>query len=552
MGIITTIKELERLREIIDVLFEQEFGYFIDKLQLRTHLLFHKRIDRKRFTKEYDASSMPVRLRISMEKLGGGFVKLGQLLSLRPDLISKEYVDEFSKLQDNVEEIPYEDVVNVIESEYGKKLSDVFLKFERIAVASASVSQVHKAWLKNGKKVAVKVQRPNMERIFEQDIALLNHLTNIIEKHYPEIGLNFHRIVEEFESYSKRELDFNTEARNIDIFYNNFKDDRKVVIPRVYKEFTAKRVLVMDFIDGDKLSDIRDDINFRRYKKNLVSMVVDSFLQQVLVYSTFHADLHPGNIMSVKNHQVALLDFGIIGHISHDSKEKIENLFLGLTTGNRVILANSLIELGFVDTDININEFKNDLSERLNVYYDSELKTINISNVLYDLLELTKKYNIRLPSSFILLIKAVITTEGFAKEFYPEYNYLNSWKKHAKRIIRKRKRPDYILKSFRDNAIDFRNFFVNLPDNIKNVINSRSNHKIKLDQGDIKNIENSLNRTITRIAYGIIIAALIIGSTILSVKETKYMIYGFPLISAIFLISAIILFLILIISRKEV
>ena len=552
MGIITTIKELERLREIIDVLFEQEFGYFIDKLQLRTHLLFHKRIDRKRFTKEYDASSMPVRLRISMEKLGGGFVKLGQLLSLRPDLISKEYVDEFSKLQDNVEEIPYEDVVNVIESEYGKKLSDVFLKFERIAVASASVSQVHKAWLKNGKKVAVKVQRPNMERIFEQDIALLNHLTNIIEKHYPEIGLNFHRIVEEFESYSKRELDFNTEARNIDIFYNNFKDDRKVVIPRVYKEFTAKRVLVMDFIDGDKLSDIRDDINFRRYKKNLVSMVVDSFLQQVLVYSTFHADLHPGNIMSVKNHQVALLDFGIIGHISHDSKEKIENLFLGLTTGNRVILANSLIELGFVDTDININEFKNDLSERLNVYYDSELKTINISNVLYDLLELTKKYNIRLPSSFILLIKAVITTEGFAKEFYPEYNYLNSWKKHAKRIIRKRKRPDYILKSFRDNAIDFRNFFVNLPDNIKNVINSRSNHKIRLDQGDIKNIENSLNRTITRIAYGIIIAALIIGSTILSVKETKYMIYGFPLISAIFLISAIILFLILIISRKEV
>ena len=437
MGIITTIKELERLREIIDVLFEQEFGYFIDKLQLRTHLLFHKRIDRKRFTKEYDASSMPVRLRISMEKLGGGFVKLGQLLSLRPDLISKEYVDEFSKLQDNVEEIPYEDVVNVIESEYGKKLSDVFLKFERIAVASASVSQVHKAWLKNGKKVAVKVQRPNIERIFEQDIALLNHLTNIIEKHYPEIGLNFHRIVEEFESYSKRELDFNTEARNIDIFYNNFKDDRKVVIPRVYKEFTAKRVLVMDFIDGDKLSDIRDDINFRRYKKNLVSMVVDSFLQQVLVYSTFHADLHPGNIMSVKNHQVALLDFGIIGHISHDSKEKIENLFLGLTTGNRVILANSLIELGFVDTDININEFKNDLSERLNVYYDSELKTINISNVLYDLLELTKKYNIRLPSSFILLIKAVITTEGFAKEFYPEYNYLNSWKKHAKRIIRK-------------------------------------------------------------------------------------------------------------------
>ena len=550
MGFKQAFNDVDRIRHVVAVLLKYELGFFVDKLGLKGHLTFGERFNRTAFQKTSHLN--PGKLRKAFEELGGGFVKLGQLLSLRPDLIPKEYCEEFSKLQDSMNGFDFVFVKEVIEQEYGKPLNAVFMKFESKPLAAASIGQVHKAWLKNGKKVAVKVQRPNMERIFEQDIALLNHLTNIIEKHYPEIGLNFHRIVEEFESYSKRELDFNTEARNIDIFYNNFKDDRKVVIPRVYKEFTAKRVLVMDFIDGDKLSDIRDDINFRRYKKNLVSMVVDSFLQQVLVYSTFHADLHPGNIMSVKNHQVALLDFGIIGHISHDSKEKIENLFLGLTTGNRVILANSLIELGFVDTDININEFKNDLSERLNVYYDSELKTINISNVLYDLLELTKKYNIRLPSSFILLIKAVITTEGFAKEFYPEYNYLNSWKKHAKRIIRKRKRPDYILKSFRDNAIDFRNFFVNLPDNIKNVINSRSNHKIRLDQGDIKNIENSLNRTITRIAYGIIIAALIIGSTILSVKETKYMIYGFPLISAIFLISAIILFLILIISRKEV
>ncbi len=551
MGIITTIKEIERLREIVDVLFEQELGYLIDKIQLRTHLLFHKRIDRKKFLKHPESSTIPRRLRISMEKLGGAFVKFGQLLSLRPDLIPKEYVEEFSKLQDKVEEFSYEDAVNIIEMEYNKKVNGVFLKFEKIPVASASVSQVHKAWLKNGKKVAVKVQRPGIEEKFNRDIILLKHLANLIENHYPELKiLKPKKIIDEFEKYTKRELDFNMEARNIESFYNKFKSDKKIIIPRAYREYATKRIVVMDFIDGDKASEIKNDLKFKDLKKGMVETVANSFMKQVLVYDLFHADLHPGNILLLKGNKIALLDFGIVGHISFDSKEKVENLFIALSTGNRTMLANSMIELGFVDEEINLEEFKNDLSEHLGPYYNAELKDLVISEVLYDLLELANKYNIRFPNSFILLVKAIITTEGFSKEFYPEYNYLNSWKVYARKILRRRKRPYYLVQYLKSNASGIRNFLSSFPENFNKLVNAKSNHKVSINPEDIKTIERSLSRSFIKAAYGIIIAALIISSAVLFTKETKYLIFDIPLISVIFLISAFILFLILINSRN--
>ena len=551
MGILTTIKELGRLRDIVDVFFEQEFGYLIDRLQLRTHLLFHKRIDRKKFLKHPELSTVPARLRISMEKLGGAFVKLGQLLSLRPDLIPKEYIDEFSKLQDRVEEMPYDIIVSVIEQEYGKKLNEIFLKFEKIPVASASVSQVHKAWLKNGKKVAVKIQRPGIEEKFEQDIALLKHIADLIERYYSELRvIDVKRIIEEFENYTKRELDFNIETRNIEIFYDKLKSDNDIIIPKVYKDYTTKRILVMDFIEGDKLTEIKDNIKFKKEKKDIVKLVVNSFLEQVLIYNIFHADLHPGNIIFIKHNKIALLDFGIIGHISFDTREKIENLFIALTTGNRVMLANSMIELGFVDEEINIEEFKNDLSEHLGNYYNAELKKIDIGNVLYDLLGLARKYNIRFPNSFVLLVKAIITTEGFSKEFYPEYNYLDSWKRYARKIARKRRRPEYLIKSFKDNALEFKKMLINFPENFKKIMKAKSDHKVSINPEDIKVIERGFNKIFIRTAYGIIIAALIISSAILYTKETRYLIFDIPLISVIFLMSALILFLILINSKN--
>src|SRR3989344_8892500 len=307
MSIVTTIKEVSRLRQIAVVLAEQELFFLVDRLKLKRHLPMN-------YSPKYlkNKSDLPRRLRLAMENLSGAFIKLGQLLSLRADLIPKEYADEFSKLQDEVKPFKFEKVREIIESELKKPLSDIFLKFDSSPIAAASVGQVHKAMLNNGKIVAVKVQRPNIEKIFETDIALLYHLAVLLEKHYPELkDYNFMEIVKEFEEYTKNELDYLHEARNIDIFYNNFKND-KIKIPKVYWNHTSKRVLTMEFIKGVKITDVEKN---RPY---YVKQLVESYLKQTMEYGVFHADPHPGNVFVTSEHSLALLDFGIVGHISSE------------------------------------------------------------------------------------------------------------------------------------------------------------------------------------------------------------------------------------------
>ena len=229
MSLVATIKEVSRLRQIVTVLAEQELFFIIDRLNLKKHLPLNHQ---PRYLQ--NKSDLPRRLRLAMENLSGAFIKLGQLLSLRADLIPKEYAQEFSRLQDEVKPFKFEKVKEVIEKEFQKSLSEIFIKFDPNPIAAASVGQVHKAMLNNGKIVAVKVQRPCIEKIFEVDIALLYHLAVLLEKHYPELkDYNLVDIVKEFEEYTKNELDYICEARNIDIFCSNLKSD-PIKIPRVY------------------------------------------------------------------------------------------------------------------------------------------------------------------------------------------------------------------------------------------------------------------------------------------------------------------------------
>src|SRR3989338_276920 len=235
MGFKQVFNDVDRIRHIVNVFFKYEFGFFIDKLGLKDHLTIGSRFNRQAFRQEVDTS--PVKLRKAMEELGGGFVKLGQLLSLRPDLIPKEYCEEFSKLQDEMEGFGFDIVKETIEKEYGKPLNDVFLKFEPKPIAAASIGQVHRAWLKTGKKVAVKVKRPFIDKVFNADIDLLKHVSRAITKYYPELkDYDIDAIVKEFERYTQDELDYNVEARHIELFYRAFALDKNIRIPRVYFE----------------------------------------------------------------------------------------------------------------------------------------------------------------------------------------------------------------------------------------------------------------------------------------------------------------------------
>src|SRR3989344_9101114 len=260
-----SFQEINRFRQILDVFFKEGFGYMIYKAGLRNHVSLNSRIAGKPEV----IDSPQIRIRRAMEELGGTFVKLGQLLSLRQDLIPISYAKEFSKLQDNVPGFSFEEVAQIIEQDLNKNLSEIFLKFEKEPIASESIGQVHVAWLKTGEKVAVKVMRPEIEQLFETDTKILYQIAEILNKHYPELkDYDFLNIVKEFERYTKNELNYVKEANNIEIFYNNFKNDEHIVIPKVYNDFTTKRVLVMDFIDGKKIDEVDE-------KSKAVQIVVD-------------------------------------------------------------------------------------------------------------------------------------------------------------------------------------------------------------------------------------------------------------------------------------
>src|SRR3990167_2227980 len=503
MSLITTIKEVSRLKQIAMVLAEQELFLLVDKLKLKRHIPINH-------SPKYvqDKSEIPVRLRLAMEDLSGAFIKLGQLLSLRADLIPKEYAQEFSKLQDEVKPFKFEKVKQIIEDEFEQPLSELFLKFDMEPMAAASVGQVHKAMLNNGKIVAVKVQRPNIDKVFETDISLLYHLASLLEKHYPELkDYNFMQIVKEFEDYTKNELDYLCEARNIDIFYNNFKDDQ-IKIPKVYWNHTTKRVLTMEFIDGKKITEVAKNRPF------YVKQIVESYLKQTMEYGIFHADPHPGNIFVMENQRLALLDFGIVGHISDELREKFENLFISLIKGDRDLLAESFIDLQIVEQEINMEQFKDDLSVHLGKYYDVPLQKIGISSALYDALSIARKYRMKFPSNFVLLIKATATVEGFGKELDPKFNFVNACMPYVEALEKRKKSPSYLLGIFRKNMWKFRKDFVNFPDEIKKIL-KRGKVTVDVEDKDIRKFTLYIDTALNRLALGIILAGLIIGSALI-------------------------------------
>lgn len=542
MGLGQTLRDIKRLNQIVDVLFKVELGYFIEKLKLKSHLSLGKRFKKQ----EFKNKNLPAKLRVAMEELGGTFIKLGQLLSLRPDLIPQEYCDEFSKLQDDVKPFEYEDVKNIVEEELRKPLNKVFKKFDKKPLAAASVGQVHFAILKTGEKVAVKVQRPKMDEIFKTDVDILYHIASLIERYMPEIReYNPKGIVEEFERYTRRELDYRTEAKNIDVFYQNFKDNKKIKIPKVYWEHTTKRVLIMEYIEGSKLGE--DNIS-KEKRKRVVKIVTDCFIKQIMDYGFFHADPHPGNIFLMKNGKVALLDYGIVGRIEPRTRREVENMLIALINRDTNLLANSILEVGIVEKETDTEKLERDLAEHLGEYYNLSLKQTSISNFFYDAFTLARKYRMKFPTNFVLLIKAMATTEGFDKKYYPEFNFVKACEPAVKRAMKKRTSPKYLIEHAKRKAWDIKELIKRAPARvirIMELIEKEEEKKLELEELQIKRFKNQTGKKDYTITLAIIIGAAIIASSIMAVSQL--------IIAAItgFTISMILAILLLITAIKK-
>ena len=545
--IVKEVRDINRLREILTVLFEEGFDFLIDKIRLKHNIPLTKRV--KARIEQKKAFSIEKRLRLTLERLGPTFIKFGQVLSVRPDLIPKSYTKELEKLQDSVPAFSYDIVKEQIRKELGKDVNEIFSSFEKNPIASASISQVHKAALKGGKKVAVKIQRPDVKKIMETDIEIMFYVAKLLEARIPKIRkFSPVQIIEEFSKWTEKELDFKREAMNAKIFAKNFSKSKTVRIPEIYSDLTSGKILTMDFIDGIELHNIEE---IKRKKINLIPLLnngFDAVLTQVFVHGFFHADPHPGNILITKDKKIAFVDFGIVGHFDEELKAKSIDLFYGIISNNPETIVTTLADLSRVEIEDG-DELKYEISDLLEPLQSSDITNVRVSRILEEILELALNHGIKTPMAFVLFGKTIITLEGIALEYDPAFNIVESSRPFIEKLMRQRYNPVYQFNQLMKNMVKFKRFAEQLPDQTTRALKKIEKGTIKVDieDTDIKKLSLEIDKSGNRVAYSMLIAALLIVAA-LTINFGKPFILNVPLMPFLSFLAAFILLIILLIS----
>jgi ubiquinone biosynthesis protein len=521
LTVINQIKHIKRYRQIIRVFIKHGFGTIVDNLGILSYLKIKRHL--LKGENSYDKKlNIGERLRLALEELGPTFVKLGQILSTRQDILPRYIIRELEKLQDEVPPFPFQEVKSIIESELNDNLENIFAEFDEEPIAAASIAQVHVARLKSGMKVVVKVQRPGIERIIDQDLSILEDLAQFIDKHTKYGRLyNFSKMIEEFKNTLFNELDFTVEGENADTFKKNFRRDKNIKVPEINWIYTTRRVLTMEYIEGIRLRDFyafeEEGIDRKIIARNLSK----SIFNQIFRDGFFHADPHPGNIMILPKNNIALLDFGMVGKLNEDRKIQFLKIFLGISFRDSKLIIRAIMSLGAMTQRVNIKKIERDLNSIRDTYLSIPLNDIKIGNIFRDIFELAFSYNIILPAEFTMLAKSLVTLEGAVAELDPEMNIFEVAEPIARRLMFKLYSPEKFMKGFLAGMVDYGNLLKEVPSSMLNFINKMEEEdytlqfSLKGNEDTIKRIDKIANRisfSLVLLAVSIIIAGIIIGS----------------------------------------
>lgn len=524
---------IKRYREIIDVLIRHGFGYLLDRYGLRPFRLLKYRFKPKPLKQHLLSLSEAERLRLALEELGPTFIKFGQVLSSRQDLIPEEYVHELSKLQDRVPPFDYTEVKRCIEKELGR-IEEIFLWFDPEPIAAASIGQVHRARLFDGQEIVVKVMRPGVEKIIEIDLAILMSLARFAEKHIKESKFfNPVGFVEEFSRVIRQEIDYTHEAQNADRFYKNFEGSTIVRIPRVYWKYTTKRVLTMEFLDGFKVSDIVKIEEAGLDKKKISTNLAYAYLKMIFEDGFYHADPHPGNILISKKGVIIFLDFGMAGFIDPILKENLVSLMIAIQKSDIDLFIEALTEMGFiVDIGVEDHIFRTRLEELINRYYSLNIKFIDPTMFLHDVIDIVMKSKGKIPSNIMLLSKTLVIREEISRLLDPEHNFAELVEPYVKRMIKERTSTSFILKEASKTMWDVARLTRVLPKRINHILSKveKGTLKLEIEPHGIDAVIEELDIMSNRLSFSMIIAALIIGSSLIIQTGMPPTFFGVPLL----------------------
>jgi ubiquinone biosynthesis protein len=512
-------KNLKRMREIAGVMTQFGFRTLLEQVGLKT-LVGSKASDPAARN-----APLPVRTRMLFERLGPTFIKFGQVLSGRPDLIPAEFVEEFSKLQDHVPPVSIHEIKPLIEQSLGRKIEELYSSFDTEPMATASIAQVHAARTLDGDDVVVKVKKPGVKLLLKQDMEIIELLAQLIEASVPELRtFRPRQIVQEFKRSILAETDFTRELYNIQNYRNNFASSSFLCIPRPYADLSSEDVLTMERLRGVKLSDFEGVRNLGVDTREVLRQGMDAFFQSVMVDGLFHSDPHGGNIFVLPDGRMGLVDFGAVGHLSETSRRAIVSMFLALLTQDYEWLVQEYVQLSpafeGTRTSKTIEVLSHEIYNIFSPYHGRPLKSIPSGKLLMEATALALKYRVILPSDLVMVFKSIMTLEGMARVLDPDFDLVGSGASYAKNVLKTLYKPEFITKELLFTGRDWMNLSRNFPRQANEIVR-------QIECGDLNiNVHVPEIIKLSRLHYKaqgllgqcVMTAAFIIGATILTTQ----------------------------------
>ena len=477
-----------------------------------------------------------------LEKLGPTFVKIGQLLSTRSDLLPPVYLDALSRLQDKVEPVPTEEIEAVIMDQLGVRISKAFQSFDKVPVGSASLGQVHRAVLRGGREVAVKVQRPGIRKEILADLDSLQEVADFLDEH-TEFGRKYHtgRVLGEFRDTLLRELDYQKEARNLGELKRNLGEFRNLVMPEVVDAYSGPMVLTMDYLAGTKVTDLAGPVLLDIDGEKLADEVFRAYLKQILVDGFFHADPHPGNLLLTPDRRIAILDLGMVGRVNERVRDQLVHLLAGISQGDGQQVAEAALRLGQVEKpDIDRNEFTNSIETILGESKDSKLVDLQIGGVVLLIMQACAAAGIRIPAEISLLGKTLMNLDRLGITLSPQFDPRAAIRKNLESLSSSRLKDSFSLAGIMGSLAETKDFLTKLPRRVNEITELVATNKlrVKVDSIDEHKLMLGFQKIANRITTGLLLSAFIVGSSMLARVETSFKIFGYPGLAMVFFIIA--------------
>jgi ubiquinone biosynthesis protein len=543
-AVLGAVRDLPRLHEISAVFVRHGLGDLVRRLGVASVL------ERTGSVLQWGAGARSThlepaqRLRRAFEELGPTFIKLGQMLSTREDLLPPEWTAELAQLQSNVAPLPYDAIAATVERALGAAPSDVFLDIEREPSGSASIAQVHRARLPDGRPVVLKVRRPDIEAKVEADLRLLSHVAQLVESELPQARrYQPVRVVDEFRRSLTRELDLAAEARNIERFARHFKDDPYILIPRVYPQWTSSLMNVQEHIDGTAAEDPAALARAGLDAKLLVQRGADALLKMILEDGFFHADPHPGNVIYLPGNRIAMIDFGMVGRLSPTRRWQIVDLLAGIARHDEQPMLEVLLDWAGDDA-VDEERLAADLGELVTDYADVALKDMRVGALVARITQLVRDHGIVMPTDLTLMFKALITLEGLGRKYDPEFRLTDRLRPFLDRALAARYAPVELGRRGGANLGQLLGLLGSVPRDVARLLKDARRGRMRVDL-DLKRLDSfgrKLDGTIDRITVGIMTASLVIGSSIVMTVTSGPHVLGMPLFTVLGLLGYLLAF----------